>query len=149
MTVQVGLCQTWSEIPKIGFLVPWSIWYLCFTDNVLFILFIFISNLFPFAILKAHYADQTNMSRLMRKPTICICKNKDAHSILINFLAYRVFTHPFFIQLHIWNFNWVSSILLRTLIFNQLGKMENNLVKMMFEVYFPYFLLLSLLHSIK
>ena len=31
-------------------------------------------------------------------------------------------------------------------IFNQLGKMENNLVKMMFEVYFPYFLLLSLLH---
>ena len=34
-------------------------------------------------------------------------------------------------------------------IFNQLGKMENNLVKMMFEVYFPYFLLLSLLQSIK
>ena len=34
-------------------------------------------------------------------------------------------------------------------IFNQLGKMENNLVKMMFEVYFPYFLLLSILHSIK
>ena len=32
-------------------------------------------------------------------------------------------------------------------IFNQLGKIENNLVKMMFEVYFPYFLLLSLLHS--
>ena len=36
-------------------------------------------------------------------------------STLINFLAYRVFTHPFFIQLRIWNFNWVSSILLRTL----------------------------------
>ena len=36
-------------------------------------------------------------------------------STLINFFAYRVFTHPFFIQLRIWNFNWVSSILLRTL----------------------------------
>ena len=36
------------------------------------------------------------------------------HSTLINFLAYRVFTHPFFIQLRIWNCNWVSSILLRT-----------------------------------
>ena len=36
-------------------------------------------------------------------------------STLINFLAYRVFTHPFFIQLRIWNFNWVSSIPLRTL----------------------------------
>ena len=37
------------------------------------------------------------------------------YSTLINFLAYKVFTHPFFIQLRIWNFNWVSSILLRTL----------------------------------
>ena len=28
MAVQAGLCQTWSEIPKMGFLVSWLIVYL-------------------------------------------------------------------------------------------------------------------------
>ena len=47
-------------------------------------------------------------------PTLSLLYIPLRSSTLINFLAYRVFTHPFFIQLRIWNFNWVSSVLLRT-----------------------------------
>ena len=61
MVVQPGLCRTWSETLKTGFLMTPLILY---------------KDVYVMMDPLAH-----QVSRVMRKPTFCICENKDADQL--------------------------------------------------------------------
>ena len=64
LAVQPGLCQTWSETPKTGFLTTRLICAISFKVCLLL-----------------GKSPQNNMSRFIRKPAFCICENKGADQL--------------------------------------------------------------------
>ena len=105
-----GMCMLTTSIPSLGGLFTNSMARKtgCHDMTITVDVACLTVKQYKYMNMKSKYPDERILINMLTEHT-------KYTSTLINFLAYRVFTHPFFIQLRIWNFNWVSSILLRTL----------------------------------